>query len=449
MPADEPVRVALLGCGTVGSAVLRLLDEHADDLAARVGAPLTVVGVGVRRAVERGDVPIEPARFTTDLDGLARRGDVDVVVELIGGLEPAHSLLLAALSGGRSVVTANKELLAVHGAGLHEAAQAGGADLFFEAAVAGAVPLLRPLRESLAGDRVSRVLGIVNGTTNYVLSRMDETGASLDEALAAATELGYAEAEPTADVDGYDAAAKIAILASIAFHSRVPVEAVFRDGIRDITAADIASAREMGYVVKLLAVAERTRDAAGTESIGVRVHPAMIPRTHPLAAVRGAYNAVVVEAEAAGRLMFYGQGAGGTPTASAVLGDVVAAARNRRAGTVGAGESAYAELPVRPVGETLTRYHVSLAIADRAGMLAAVAGAVAGHGVSIRSVRQDGSGDEASLVLVTHRATEAALAGTVEDLRRLAGVRAVTGVVRVEGEPDLGPAGATRGRDES
>jgi homoserine dehydrogenase len=426
------IGVALLGCGVVGSSVVRLLDRHADELAARVGARLVLRGIGVRRpGRSRGDLPAAPELFTADVPTLVSRSDVDVVVEVVGGVDPTRGWLLAALGAGKSVVTANKALLAEDGATLHDAAAANGVDLLFEASVAGAIPLLRPVRESLAGDRVQRVLGIVNGTTNYVLTRMDETGASFEEALGEARDLGYAEADPSADVDGFDAAAKAAILAGLAFHTRVPVDAVHREGIAAVTAADVASARAMGCIVKLLAIAERS-DLDG--SLGVRVHPAMIPRSHPLAGVREAFNAVFVEAEAAGPLMFYGRGAGGDPTASAVLGDLVAAARHRVGGGLDSGESAYANLRIRPMGETITRYHVSLDVADKAGVLASVASAFARHDVSIRTVRQEGRGDDATLVLVTHAASDAALAATVDDLAGLDVVRSVASVMRVEGE---------------
>ncbi|HEV7654556.1 MAG TPA: homoserine dehydrogenase [Mycobacteriales bacterium] len=419
------MRVALLGCGTVGSEVVRLLDEQAADLTARVGSPLEVVGIAVRRPGRHPGIPAE--LLTTDAQSLVERPDVDVVVEVIGGLEPARTLLLSAMKSGKSVVTANKALLAEDGATLHAAARDAGVDLYYEASVAGAIPLLRPLRESLAGDRINRVLGIVNGTTNFVLSRMDSTGAGFADALAEATALGYAEADPTADVDGFDAASKAAILAGLAFHTRVTAADVYREGISAVTAADVASARAMGCTVKLLAICDRTED-----SVGVRVHPAMIPRTHPLASVGDAFNAVYVEAEAAGQLMFYGRGAGGAPTASAVLGDLVAVARNRLSGGRGAGESAYADLRVRPVGESPTRYHISLDVADRPGVLASVALAFAAHEVSISTVRQSGRGDDATLVLVTHTAPDAALAATVEDLRNLPIVREVASVMRVE-----------------
>ncbi|MEO3871818.1 homoserine dehydrogenase [Nonomuraea sp. B12E4] len=427
----KPLKVALLGCGVVGSQVIRLMQEQAADLAARVGAPLELAGVAVRRLGRKREVEVDPALLTTDAEALVARDDVDIVIEVIGGIEPARSLIVSALSGGKSVVTANKALLAEDGATLHEAARAGSGDLYFEASVAGAIPLLRPLRESLAGDHVTRVLGIVNGTTNYILDKMDSTGASFTDALEEAQTLGYAEADPTADVEGFDAAAKAAILAGLAFHSRVTAAEVHREGITDITATDVASAKAMGYVIKLLAICARSDDG---RSIGVRVHPAMIPRSHPLAGVREAYNAVFVEAESAGQLMFYGKGAGGAPTASAVLGDLVAVARNRLGGTHGPEESTYAERVVHPMGETVTRCHVALDVADKPGVLARVAELFAKHDVSIQTVRQEGHGDDAQLVIVTHRATDAALTATMEELRELDIVRAVASVMRVEGD---------------
>jgi homoserine dehydrogenase len=428
------VRIALLGCGTVGSEVVRLLHRQAADLTARVGTPLELVGIGVRRpGRDRGDLPVDPALFTTDVAGLVARDDVDVVVEVVGGIEPARSWLLDALKRGKSVVTANKALLAEDGPTLHAAATGGAADLYYEASVAGAIPLLKPLRESLHGDRIRRVLGIVNGTTNFILSRMDGGGGSYTDALEEATRLGYAEPDPTADVEGFDAAAKAAILASLAFHTRVTAADVHREGITEVSSADVVSARAMGCTVKLLCIAELATDADGRTSVGVRVHPAMIPRTHPLASVGDAYNAVFVEAEAAGSLMFYGRGAGGAPTASAVLGDVVTVARNRLSGARAAGESSYADLRIRPMGETITRYHVSLDVADRAGVLALVAGLFAENGVSIQTVRQEGHGSEAQLVLMTHQASDAALSSTVVALRGLPIVRAVASVMRVEG----------------
>jgi homoserine dehydrogenase len=429
----KPLNVAVLGCGSVGSQVVRLLTEQAGDLAARVGAPVRLVGVAVRRIDAPREVVVPEGLLTTDAAALVARDDVDVVVEVIGGVEPARTLILSALECGASVVTANKALLAEDGPTLFEAAEKAGRDLYYEAAVAGAIPILRPLRESLAGDRVTRVLGIVNGTTNFILDKMDTTGAGFHEALEEAQELGYAEADPTADVEGFDAAAKAAILASLAFHSRVTAADVHREGITDVTAADIASAREMGSVVKLLAIAEIAVGAGGEEGVSVRVHPAMIPRSHPLASVRGAFNAVFVESDAAGQLMFYGPGAGGAPTASAVLGDLVTVARNRLDNTRGPGESSYADRTVLPMGETRTRYHVAIDVDDRAGVLAEIATAFAEEDVSIQTLRQEGRGEDAQLVVVSHDATDAQLARTVEHLRGLACVREVTSVMRVEG----------------
>jgi homoserine dehydrogenase len=443
------LKVALLGCGVVGTEVARLLTEQADDLALRVGARLELAGIAVRRVGHRRSAAIDRSLLTADPHALATRPDVDIVVEVIGGIEPARSLMLAALKGGKPVVTANKALLAENGAEIYGAAREYGADLYYEASVAGAIPLLRPLRESLAGDTVHRVLGIVNGTTNFILDRMDSSGAGFAESLEEAQALGYAEADPTADVEGFDAAAKAAILASLAFHTPVTAADVHREGITEVTATDILSARALGRVVKLLAICER---CAGNEhgGVSVRVHPAMIPRSHPLGSVSEAYNAVFVEAESAGRLMFYGAGAGGTPTASAVLGDIVAVARNRLAGTRGPDASTYAGLPVMPMGETITRYHVCLDVDDKPGVLAPVAEAYARHDVSIEAVRQASRGAEAQLIIVTHVARDAALAATVRELEALPVVRAVASVMRVEGEEELCPPYAPRpGRGSS
>lgn len=432
----ETLKVAVLGGGTVGSQVVRLMSATADDLAARAGARLEVVGVAVRDAdKERPGIP--PELITTDAMGLVTRDDVDLVIELIGGIEPARDLILAAMANGASVVTANKALIAEDGGTLHAAAEANGVDLYYEAAVAGAIPLLRPLRESLVGDRVRRVLGIVNGTTNYILTKMDEEGAAYADVLAEAQRLGYAEADPTADVEGYDAAAKAAILAGLAFHTPVSFSQVSCEGISGLTAADIADAKAAGFVVKLLAVAEL---ADGGNGVVVRVHPAMVPRSHPLASVRESYNAVFIEADAAGQVMFYGRGAGGEPTASAVLGDVVAVARNRLTGRPGPAQSLYAELDVLPLGNASTRYSVSLLVHDRPGALAAVAKVFGDGGVSLQSVRQEGGLEEgtpdANLLVRTHLATEAELQAVVETLRQLEEVKEVFSVMRVEGGPD-------------
>ena len=422
------MKVALLGCGVVGSEVVRLVNEQSEELAARIGTSIEIGGIAVRR-LDR-DRGVDPTLLTTDATALVTRPDIDVVVEVIGGIEPARSLILDAIKSGKSVVTANKALLAEDGQTLHTAARTAGVDLYYEASVAGAIPLLRPLRDSLAGDRVNRVLGIVNGTTNYVLDRMDSLGSGFTEALEEAQALGYAEADPTADVEGFDAAAKAAILARLAFHTqRVTAADVHREGITGVSSGDIASARAMGCVVKLLAICQRSEDG---ESVGVRVHPVMLPVEHPLAGVKEAYNAVFVEAESAGRLMFYGAGAGGTPTASAVLGDIVAVCRNRLAHTSVAEGAHDTGLPVHDMGRTITSYHVALDVADRPGVLSKVAEIFADHGVSIKNVRQEGSGDDAQLVLVSHPAPDSALSATVELLSAHPMVREVASVMRVE-----------------
>ena len=435
VPPLTPLRVAMLGCGVVGSEVARLIIEQAEDLRARVGRPLELVGIAVRGS-DRDRPGIDPELITTEAEELVGRDDIDLVIEVIGGIEPARSLILAALRHGASVVTANKALLAADGATLFEAAQQAGADLYFEAAVAGAIPIIRPLRESLVGDEITSVIGIVNGTTNYILDRMDTAGIGFAEAIAEAQALGYAEADPTADVEGFDAAAKAAILASLAFHTRVTGADVYREGITGITPADIASAHDIGCVVKLLAICQLSPPVLGAADrrVSVRVHPAMIPRSHPLAGVGDAYNAVFVESMSAGRLMFYGPGAGGSPTASAVLGDLVTVARNRLRGAVGPGESSYAARPVSEIGGVMTRYHLSLEVADRAGVLATIAQVFAEHDVSIETVRQNGRGAGAQLVIVTHHAQDAALSATVRALRRLDVIREVTSLMRVEGD---------------
>ncbi|MER2208032.1 MAG: homoserine dehydrogenase, partial [Rhodococcus sp. (in: high G+C Gram-positive bacteria)] len=388
--AHRAIGVAVLGLGNVGSEVVRIIREQAEELEARVGAPLELRGVAVRRIGSDRGIPEELQ--TTDAESLVGRDDVDIVVEVIGGIELPRKLILSSLNSGKSVVTANKALLADHTGELAEAAEANSVDLYFEAAVAGAIPVIRPLTQSLAGDRVNKVAGIVNGTTNFILSAMDETGADYEETLAEAGRLGYAEADPTADVEGYDAAAKAAILASIAFHTRVTAADVYREGISTITSADLASAKALDCTIKLLSICERIVTPKGKERISARVYPALVPLSHPLASVNGAFNAVVVEAENAGRLMFYGQGAGGAPTASAVMGDLVMAARNKVHGGRGPRESKYAKLKVAPMGDILTRYYVNMEVADKEGVLSAVAAEFAKHGVSISVVRQEGAG---------------------------------------------------------
>ena len=437
MTNEKPVGVAVLGLGNVGSQVVRIIEESAADLTARIGAPLVLRGVGVRRVAEDRGLPVD--MLTNDIEELVSRDDVDIVVEVMGPVEPARKAILTALENGKSVVTANKALMAQSTGELAQAAEHAHVDLYFEAAVAGAIPVIRPLTQSLAGDTVLRVAGIVNGTTNYILSAMDSTGADYEDALADASALGYAEADPTADVEGYDAAAKAAILASIAFHTRVTADDVYREGITKVTSADFATARALGCTIKLLSICERLTNDEGQQRISARVYPALVPLTHPLAAVNGAFNAVVVEAEAAGRLMFYGQGAGGAPTASAVMGDLVMAARNRVQGGRGPRESKYAKLPISPIGFIPTRYYVSMNVADRPGVLSAVAAEFGKREVSIAEVRQEGVVDEggqrcgARIVVVTHEATDAALSETVAALADLDVVQEVASVLRLEG----------------
>ena len=429
---EKPIGVAVLGMGNVGGEVVRIIEQSAADLAARIGAPLELRGVAVRRVSADRGVPI--ALLTDNVEDLVSREDVGIVVELMGPVEPARKAILTALEHGKSVVTANKALLSQSTGELAEAAERAHVDLYFEAAVAGAIPVIRPLTQSLAGDTVIRVAGIVNGTTNYILSEMASTGADYASALADAGALGYAEADPTADVEGYDAAAKAAILASIAFHTRVTADDVYREGITKVGAADFEAARALGCTIKLLAICERISGADGQQRVSARVYPALVPLDHPLASVNGAFNAVVVEAEAAGRLMFYGQGAGGNPTASAVMGDVVMAARNRVQGGRGPRESRYAQLPIAPIGIIPTRYYVSIKVKDLPGVFAAVATEFGKREVSIAEVRQEGVADGAArIVVVTHRATDAALSETVAALADLDVVEEVTSVLRLEG----------------
>ena len=427
--APRALNVALLGCGVVGTEVARILITDAQNLAARVGAPLNLIGIAVRDAsVPRADI-IDPALLTTDALGLVARADL--VVEVMGGIEPAKSYIEAAIAGGASVITANKALLAQDGPALYQAADAAGVDLSYEAAVAGAIPIIRPIRESLAGDTIKRVLGIVNGTTNYVLDQMTKNGLAFDQAVRQAQELGFAEADPTADVEGYDAAAKAAILASLAFHTRVSLAEVGRAGITNVTAEDVEWAKRSGHTIKLLAICERTN-----QGVSARVHPSLVPNDHPLANVNGAYNAVFVEAENAGSLMFYGQGAGGAPTSSAIMGDLVTAARNRLLAARGPGESAYADLPILAQDDTVTRYQIRLSVTDRSGVLHRITEVFSTHDVSIETMiqapREDRAGS-AYLILTTHAGRERALAATVAALEALEVVQEVTSVLRVEG----------------
>ena len=423
------VKVGLLGCGNVGASVVRLLAEHGNDIAARAGCRLEVTRVAVRDLPRDRGIPLDASRLTDDPRAVIADSDVDIVCEVMGGVEPTKALILQALEAGKPVVTANKELLATEGRELFDLADAKGVDLYFEASVAGGIPIIRAMKESLAGERLTRVTGIVNGTTNYILSKMDEQGWSFEEALSKAQELGYAEADPTADVEGFDAAAKCAILASIAFNARVVASDVFREGITEVSTDDIAFARRLGYAVKLLAIAELEGNR-----IAVRVHPAMIPGDHALASVRDAFNAVFVEGAKIGEMMFYGRGAGGDATATAVVGDLVSVARDLRTGANGIGCTCFLEREIRPMSEMFGQYYLRLDVTDQPGVLAHVARVFGDNGVSIKSVVQEGTGENAQLILVSHAAQEGDLQQTVKQLRELPVVAAVQSVLRVEGD---------------
>ena len=426
---SETIKVGLLGCGVVGSAAARILLSGSGDLASRSGRPIELTKVSVQTLSKARDVELDPGLLTTDPWEVISDPDIDIVVEVIGGIEPARDLILAAFKAGKHVVTANKELIANHGHEILGAAETAGVDVLFEGAVAGGIPIIRPMKESLAGDNVRRVMGIVNGTTNFILTRMSETGESFTEALTEASRLGYTELDPSADIEGYDAASKIAILASLAFNARVVAGDVHREGISRITPVDIAAAHDLGYEVKLLAVAEK-QDG----QISARVHTAMVPNTHPLAAVRDVYNAVFVEAENAGELMFFGRGAGGGPTGSAVVGDIVELARNIVTGGRSPGCTCYHDnARIRPWDEVPVRYYIVLKVYDKPGVLSEVAGAFARYDVSISSVRQEGFGEEATLVLITHTATEGNHQATFKELRDLDVVEDIESTIRVEG----------------
>lgn len=427
--SNRIIRVGLLGCGNVGAALFRLIEQQAPIIEKRTGLRLEVVSIAVRNLSRDRDVAVPAGLLTRDAHAVVADPKVDIVVEVIGGIEPARELINAALAAGKPVITANKELLANVGTELFTAAEVAGVDLLFEAAVAGGIPVVRILRESLRGEPISRVMGIINGTTNFILTKMTEDGAEYGAALAEAQRLGFAERDPTADVEGFDAGAKAAILATIAFGAKVVAGDVYHEGISRITAADIAVAQRLGYVIKLLGIAERDRTSG---DIGVRVHPAMVPKNHPLASVRESYNAVFVEGDAVGSLMFYGRGAGGNPTASAVLGDVIDAAVNLVKGTHGTLGS-FSKAVIRAIDETSAEYLLSMEVADRPGVLHAVTGAFARHGVSIRAAEQEGIGDDARLVFITHEAKESAVQDTVRELRDMDVVRQVGGLLRVIG----------------
>ncbi|SBM43384.1 homoserine dehydrogenase [Propionibacterium freudenreichii] len=427
------LRVALLGCGTVGRQVAGTLLDKAEDLAAKAGCHLELIGIAVRN-VNKPREGIPPELLTDDAAGLVANGGADIVIELIGGIDPPRELIVSAITHGASVVTANKALLAAHGEEIYAAAEKNRVDIYFEAAVAGAIPIVRPLRESLVGDEIRSVMGIVNGTTNYILDKMTNDHQDFEEALATAQQLGYAEQDPTADVEGYDAAAKAAILAGLAFHSPVSGSDVFREGITSVSTADIEAARASDCVVKLLAIAKIDEH----DRISVRVHPAMVPYSHPLAMVNGPYNAIFVEAANAGRLMFMGPGAGGSATASAVTGDLVTVARNRMRGVVGPAHSVYQAHQLAPMGETRTRYYVRFRVADQSGVLASVASLLAKHHVSVHSIRQTPIEDgreaaSARVSMMTHEAQESDMMVCLEELEKSDYVLGSVRLMRAEG----------------
>jgi homoserine dehydrogenase len=426
-PADKPVRIGMLGCGVVGSSVARLLLADTDELSTRAGVKMELARIAVRTL--KPYEGINPNLFTTDPFSIVNDPEIDLVIEVMGGIEPARELIMTAIENRKSVVTANKALLASHGAEMFTAAYAKGEDIYYEASVAGAIPIIRPMRDSLAGDFVTRLMGIVNGTTNYILTKMHEDDREFADVLKEAQALGYAEADPTADVEGFDAAAKAAILSGLAFHTRVTVDDVYREGISKITLEDVKIAKSMDHVIKLLAIAELTP----ADEISVRVHPVMLHKSHPLASVRDAYNAVFVEAESAGSLMFYGRGAGGAPTASAILGDVVAVARHIALNSVGQRETDYADRDIAPIESTKTKFLIRLEVTDKAGVLAAIATTFANHGVSIQTVNQAGRNSDAEVTIVTHLATEGELKATVEALKKMDAVKNISSVIRVEG----------------
>jgi len=426
-PADKPVRIGMLGCGVVGSSVARLLLADTDELSTRAGVKMELARIAVRTL--KPYEGINPSLFTTDPFSIVNDPEIDLIIEVMGGIEPARELIMTAIENRKSVVTANKALLASHGAEMFTAAYAKGEDIYYEASVAGAIPIIRPMRDSLAGDFVTRLMGIVNGTTNYILTKMHEDDREFADVLKEAQALGYAEADPTADVEGFDAAAKAAILSGLAFHTRVTVDDVYREGISKITLEDVKIAKSMDHVIKLLAIAELTP----ADEISVRVHPVMLHKSHPLASVRDAYNAVFVEAESAGSLMFYGRGAGGAPTASAILGDVVAVARHIALNSVGQRETDYADRDIAPIESTKTKFLIRLEVADKAGVLASIATTFADHGVSIQTVNQTGRNSDAEVTIVTHLATEGELKATVAALTKMDAVQNISSVIRVEG----------------
>jgi len=426
----DTIKIGLLGCGVVGSGVVKQLLTHQDNIALKTGCRLEIKKILVRDLTKKRPEAIPAELLTTDVNDILMDPDIQIVVELMGGIEPAKSYIIAALQQGKNIVTANKDLLAAYGKDLFDAAEKNGKDLRFEASVAGGIPIIQPLKESLAGNRIHRVMGIINGTTNYILTKMAAEGREFAEALQEAQALGYAEADPSADIDGLDAARKIAILASIAFQTRVTVDEVYVEGIRTISQLDIVYARELGYAIKLLGVAQEVDG-----EIEVRVHPVMLPASHPLASVNDVYNAVFVEGDAVGQTMFFGPGAGQMPTASSVVGDIMAIAKNIKLGVTGqlTGCTCFYQKKIRPIGQVRASYYLRLLVRDRPGVLASIAGVLAQHQVSIASVLQKRTiGSSAEIVIITHRVVEADFHNAMNKIREIPAVEQVNSVIRVE-----------------
>lgn len=426
----DTIKIGLLGCGTVGSGVVKLLTKNADVIALKTGSKLEIKRILVRDLTKKRNDILSPNVFTTRAEDILEDPEIQIVVELIGGIEPAKSYILQALSNGKNVVTANKDVLAAYGKEIFELAEQNERDLLFEGSVAGGIPLIQPLKNSLAGNRITRILGIVNGTTNYILTKMSLENREFTEALAEAQALGYAEADPSSDVEGLDAARKIAILASIAFQTRVSVNDVYVEGITTINSLDILYAKELGFTIKLLGVAQEN-----PEGIEVRVHPVMLPINHPLSSVNDVYNAVFVEGDGVGQTMFFGPGAGELPTASSVVGDLIAVAKNIQLGITGKlnGCTCFYEKKVLPIGELTSSYYLRLQVLDKPGVLAKIAGILAEHKVSIASVLQKRTiGDSAEIVLVTHQVKEANFSDALNAIKVLSSVKVIDSVIRVE-----------------
>jgi homoserine dehydrogenase len=428
MPEEmKTIRVGQIGCGTVGSGVVSILRDNAEVICKRTGCEIRMKAVGVKDLSDPRYAEVPEEMLTTDAMEIIADPEVDILVEVMGGIEPARTFILEAISHGKHVVSANKELMSTHGGEILRAAEEKGVDVAYEASVGGGIPILLPLKQSLAGNVINQILGIVNGTTNYVLTRMTEEGLSFSQAISKAQSLGYAEPDPTNDVEGRDAAAKLAILASMAFNSRVTLGGVYAEGITGITSDDISFARDLGYVIKLLAVAKDEPDG-----ISVRVHPTMIPADHPLASVRDENNAIFVTGDAVGELMFYGKGAGSLPAASAVVGDIIAISRNMLSGGRMVGCTCFCDKPIKDMKDVVCRYFMIFDVPDRPGVLARIAGVFGDNGVSIKSVIQHGMGKEARIVLITHTVREESLRVTVSGLEKLEVVNRIASVIRVE-----------------